>query len=827
MQNTAILFLTCLLVGAQTLADNPAPGARHPTPVILPPQITLIGPKASQRLLVEARRDGRFVGDWTAKAVFASSNPKVARVDKNGVVRPADDGTATLTATVNGQKVTAQVRVQKTRAPFIWSFRNHVLPVLTKAACNSGACHGALAGKGGLKLTLRGYDPEADHTVLTRQTMGRRVVPGDPAHSLFLLKPTMQIGHGGGYRLKRASPDYFVLAGWIQAGAPRPRPNDPALKHLEVFPDTATLKPGDTQQIIVRARYTDGRVEDVTRWVKFGTSDSSVATVDDDGRVKVAGSGEAAITVWFSSKVTFARVVSPFMEPREAGTRSPDHPITQSPSFIDALIHKKLAALNIPPSPPCSDPEFIRRAYLDAAGILPTPNEVRAFLADNTPDKRARLIDALLERPEFVDYWAYKWSDLLLVSSRKLNGTAMTAFYNWIRRSVQENKPWDRFIRDILTATGSNLENGAVNYYVIHKEPIDLTETTTQALLGMSVQCARCHNHPMEKWTQTDYYRMANLFSRVRLKNGDRSGEVLALVSDTGNINHPRLGAPLPPRPLDGPEMRLDDPRDRRQALADWMTAPDNPYVAKALVNRVWRHFLGRGLVEAEDDLRLTNPPSNQELLDALADDFVKNGYDVKRLIRQIMSSAAYQRSADPVGVNTQDNRYYSRYLVRRLPAEVLLDALSQVTGVPTTFEGYPKGTRALQLRDSQVASYFLTAFGRPQREQTCSCERQEETNVAQALHLANGDTINQKLRAPDGVIDRLIRTKADDAEVLNELYLSALCRYPTEAERAKLLPLLANVDAEEHHRKSDARRAALEDLFWAVLTSKEFLFNH
>lgn len=820
MRTTALLSLTCLFIVTRAFAESSAL-------VLLPERITLTGPQASQRLLVEARRDGQFVGDWTAKAVFASSNPKVARVDRHGVVRPVGDGAAILTATVGGQKARAQVRVQKARAPLAWSFRHHVLPVLTKAACNSGACHGALAGKGGLKLTLRGYDPEADHAVLTRQTMGRRVVPGDPSRSLLLLKPTLRIGHGGGYRLKRQSPDYFVLAEWIRAGAPRPRPNDPALKQLEVFPDVASLRPGDTQQIVVRAHYTDGRMEDVTRWVKFGTSDSRVATVDDDGRVKVAGSGEAAITVWFSSQVAFARIVSPH-ESKDTSIPPYSHPPTQG--FIDGLIYQKLAALNLPASPPCTDSEFIRRAYLDAAGILPTPQEVEAFLADRSPDKRARLIDALLERPEFVDYWAYKWSDLLLVSSRKLNGTAMTAFYHWIRRSVQENRPWDRFVRDILTATGSNLENGAVNYYVMHKEPIALTETTTQAFLGMSVQCARCHNHPMEKWTQTDYYRMANLLSRVRLKNGDRPGEVLALVSDTGNLNHPRLGVPLPPRPLDGPEMRLDDPRDRRQALADWMTAPDNPYVAKALVNRVWRNFMGRGLVEAEDDLRLTNPPSNQALFDALAADFVQNGYDVKRLIRQIMHSAAYQRSANPVGINAKDDRYYSRYLVRRLPAEVLLDALAQVTGVPTAFEGYPKGTRALQLRDSQVASYFLTAFGRPPREQTCSCERQQETSVAQALHLVNGDTLNQKLRATGGVIERLVRAEADDAEVLRALYLAALCRYPTEEERARLLPLLAESAPDPLALDSEneaARRAVLEDLFWAVLTSKEFLFNH
>jgi hypothetical protein len=792
---------------------------------LLPPRVDLSGAKATQSLVVERLQNGRHVGDLTARAVFSTSDPKVALVTKDGVVRPVGDGTAVITAAVGGQKAVTSVQVTGTRKPFAWTFRNHVLPVFTKASCNSGACHGALAGKGGLKLTLRGFDPGSDHEALTRQAAGRRVVAGDPGSSLALLKPTMTVGHGGGERIKKGSVDYSVLSEWIKAGAPRPKPTDPTLQRLEVFPTVTTLKSGDKQQILVRALYSDGHAEDVTRWVKFGTSDGNVATVDDQGAVKVMGSGEAAITVWFSSKVTFARVVSPFPNAPSSDTFGK----AARSNFIDEHVVNKLESLGIPPSAACTDAEFVRRAYLDAAGILPTVREVNEFVADSAPDKRTQLIESLLDRPEFVDYWTYKWSDLLLVSSRKLSGTALTSFYNWIRKSVEENKPWDRFAREILTAKGSNLDNGAANYYILHKEPIDLMETTTQAFLGMSLMCARCHNHPLEKWTQRDYYQMANLLSRVRLKNGDRAGEVLALASLEGDINHPRLGTPLPPRPLEAQEIALEDTRDRREALANWLTAPDNPYFAKAVVNRVWRNFMGRGLVEAEDDLRLTNPPSNQELLDALAHDFAKNGYDVKRLIRLIMTSAAYQRSAEPVGNGVKDDRYYSRYIVRRLPAEVLLDALSRVTGVPTEFAGYPKGTRALQLRDSQIASYFLTAFGRPERAQTCSCERQQEPSVAQALHLANGDTVNAKLRAPGSIVGQLVKDDASDEEVVKELFLSALSRLPTPTERAKLLPILAEtpLDPLASSAAKEARRQALEDLYWAVLTDKEFLFNH
>ena len=817
------VFAICSTVPAYT---EPERAAAKSELQILPPKITLNGVQSTQRLLVEARAGGQYASDRTHDSVFTSSNPKVAAIDLDGNVRAVGNGTTVITARVQKRSASAQVRVVGAGTPFAWNFRNHVLPILTKAGCNAGACHGAAAGKGGLKLSLRGYDPDTDYAVFTRQASGRRAAPGDPAHSLFLLKPTMALPHGGGRKIEPASRDYRVLAGWIQAGAPRPRPQDPRVQALEVFPVLTTLQPRDSQQILVRAQYSDGHSEDVTRWVKFGSSDNNVATVDDMGRAKMTGSGEAAITVWFSSKVTFARVVSPF-----PGSPSPDAYIKADRiNFIDDLILKKLQTLGLVPSAACSDGEFIRRATLDAAGVLPTPAETQSFVGDIATDKRQKLIDHLLARPEFTDYWAYKWSDLFLVSSKKLGPAAMKVFYDYLRKSVADNKPWNQLAREILTPSGSNLDNGAANYYVMHKDPIDLTETTTQAFLGMPLMCAHCHNHPPEKWTQRDYYQMANLFSRVRLKSGDRAGEVLVLASAEGNLNLPRLGAPLPPRPLDGEETALDDPADRRQKLADWLTSPANPYFAKALVNRVWRSFMGRGLVESEDDVRLTNPPSNQELLDALASDFIKNGYDVRHLIRTILSSAAYQRTSTPAGNNVKDDRYYSRYIVRRLPAEVILDGLSQVTGVPTEFAGYPKGTRALQLPDSQVASYFLTAFGRPERERTCACERQQEPNVAQALHLTNGDTINMKLRASGGLIDRLLKAEATDDQVLNEVYMAAFCRLPADTERSKAKAILKENNGPDRgnpFRTPEARRAVLEDLCWAVLTDREFLFNH
>ncbi|HMF11945.1 MAG TPA: DUF1549 and DUF1553 domain-containing protein, partial [Gemmataceae bacterium] len=501
-------------------------------------------------------------------------------------------------------------------------------------------------------------------------------------------------------------------------------------------------------------------------------------------------------------------------------------------NYIDELVLKKLASLRIPPSPLCTDAEFVRRAYLDVTGTLPTPDDVRKFVADASPNKRAKLIDALLERPEFVDYWTYKWADLLLVSTRRLPQSATWAFYQFIRQSVADNKRWDRFARDVLTASGNSLQNGAVNYFVLHKDVSDLTEATSLTFLGTSITCCRCHNHPLEKWTQDQYWSMANLFSRVAFKNGDRGGEVSVQAQPTGDVPHLRRGVPMPPAPLDYKPLPLDSTADRRAYFADWLTSPDNPYFAKALVNRVWRNFLGRGLVEAEDDLRQTNPPTNEELFEALAKDLVAHGYDVKTLIRTITNSATYQRSSKPLPENVADDRFYSHYLVKRLSAEVILDAYSQVTGVPTPFNqvvtgveggsaaygGYPLGTRALQLPDSLVASRFLDSFGRPERVQTCSCERQQDSSITQALHLNNGQTLNDKLRDKKCRIETWLAEKVGDDEAIRRVYQLALCREHTETELNKCRQLIGDGQT--------PRRDALEDLFWAVLTSKEFLFN-
>ncbi|MDX2032506.1 MAG: DUF1553 domain-containing protein [Blastocatellia bacterium] len=733
----------------------------------------------------------------------------------------AEAGPASAPVTLDTTRPVAEIETPAAG----WNFRNHVIPVLTRLGCNSGACHGALAGKGGFKLTLRGYDPELDFNVMTRQALGRRVNRSEPARSLLLLKPTMTIGHGGGKRLNVESLEYKVLSEWIAGGLAGPAESDPKIVRLDVTPREATLSPGQAAQLRVVAHYSDGHAEDVTRWVKYSTADAAVASVDDDGSVRAGGHGETAISLWYQSNVSFARVANPFPHaiPPEVFANAPRN------NFVDDLILRKLQTLRIAPSAQSGDGEFVRRAYLDATGTLPTAREAAQFIQDPAPEKRAQLIEALLQRDEYVDYWTNRHADTLLVSSRLLRENAMWSFYNWIRESVATNKPYDQFVREIVTANGNTLENGAANYYVLHKETTELNENFSMAFLGMSITCARCHNHPLEKWTQKQYYQMANLFARIGMKNGARDGDVQVYTNPFGEVNLPRLGKPLPPTPLDGVPLAFDAATDRREHLANWLTAPSNPYFARSFVNRVWKNFMGRGLVEAVDDMRATNPPSNEELLAALTRDFTDHKFDVKRLIRTIMNSAAYQRSSTPNETNRQDERFYSRYVIRRLPAEALLDAVSQVTGAPTIFPNFAAGTRAMQVPDARVNNYFLTVFGKPLRMVTVESERTAEPSVAQALHTINGDTINEKLRAPGGVVDSFIKLGLSDEMVIQHLYLAALSRAPRADEAARLLAALreAKAGAASPQEALTARRQAIEDVAWAILTSKEFLFNH
>ena len=782
---------------------------------ILPEKISLNGAITHQQLVLERVEDKQFIGEVKEGVTYTSSNPDIVRIEK-GFAVPVANGSATIKATAGNKTVSTKVTVAGMDKPAEWTFRNHVQPVLAKFGCSSGACHGAAAGQNGFKISLRGYDDDGDYLSLTRNTLGRRISLMEPAKSLLLTKPTGAVPHKGGIKFDTDSLEYRVLAEWIANGTPGPKQEDSRIERIEIVPNHVVLKPGEQQQILVRAHFNDGRVEDVTRWTKYTDANSEVTNVDEKGNVKVMGFGEGAITAWYLQRIAIATVTAPYTNslPKSVYAKAPKR------NFIDEQVLTKLRSLNLPPSPRCTDEEFIRRAYLDTIGILPTASETKAFLADTSSKKRDALIEQLLSRPEFVDYWAYRWSDLLLVKSEKLKPAAMWAYYNWVRDSVAKNKPWDQFAREVVTAKGSTLDNGAANFFILHEEPKVLAETTSQAFLGMSINCAQCHNHPMEKWTNNDYYSMANLFARVRAKAGAGEGNQIIVDASQGELVQPLTGKPRPPRPLDGQALTFESETNRREHLAKWLTAPENPYFTRAIVNRVWANFYGVGLVESVDDLRMTNPASNGELLASAADYLVKQKYDLKSLMRLILQSETYQRSSEPLPGNAADKRFYSRYYPRRLMAEVMLDAFSQVTGAPTEFKGYPNNWRALQLPDSNVKSYFLSSFGRPDRNATCTCERTDNPSVTQVLHISNGDTVNQKLTAKGNRIEQLLKAKTAPEQIVEEAYLSALSRQPTAKEKARILEVLQKTDEKE-------LRPVIEDIYWALLSSREFLFNH
>jgi hypothetical protein len=795
--------------------------------VIIPERITLSGPAAQQPLVVDRVADKRFIGQVTNTIQFTSSDTDVVRIE-NGAALPVRDGKATIRAKVGRETAKAEVVVSGMDKPFDWSFRNHVQPVLAKFGCSSGACHGAAAGKNGFTLSLRGYNDEGDYLALTRNSMGRRIVPSDPGRSLLVLKPTSAIPHKGGQKFTTEALEYKVLTEWIAAGTPGPKTNDTRIERIEIFPSAVTLRPGMTQQILVRAHFNDGHSEDVTRWAKYTSADQTVSTIEENGQVKVVGHGEGAVTAWYLSRLAIATVSAPYEQkvPRNSFTKALKR------NFIDGLALEKLQSLNIPPSPRCTDSEFIRRAFLDTVGVLPTADETRAFLENKSAKKRDVLVESLLKRPEFVDYWTYKWSDLLLVQSKKLKTPAMWSYYSWIRNHVEANTPWDKFVREIVTAQGSTLVNGAGNFFVLHDDPRTMAETTSQAFLGMSINCAKCHNHPMEKWTNDQYYKMANLFARTRSKVGTGDGDQIIFAASHGDLVQPLTGKPQVPEPLDGKPLPIDAADDRREHLADWLTSPENPYFTRAIVNRVWANFFGVGLVDPVDDLRKTNPASNEKLLDATATFLAAQKFDLKALMRAILQSETYQRSSVALKENAADKRFYSHYYPRRLSAEVLLDTYSQATDVATEFrvdlrnenrglgDKFPLGFRATQLPDTRVFSYFLKTFGRPDREKTCECERASEPSVAQVLHIMNGDTLGQKLAEKNSRVTRWMKDAAPPEKVVDEMFLLSLSRYPSELEKAKLVTAISTVDEKD-------KRAALEDAFWAVLSSREFLFNH
>jgi hypothetical protein len=785
-----------------------------------PAESVLVGRRAGAQLLATGRYSDGSVRDLSREAAWSTAAGAVAAVNQGGYAKPVGDGATEVVARVSSLEARGRLTVRDLdRSPPV-GFERDVLPALSKAGCNQGACHGTPSGKNGFRLSLRGYNPALDFLTLTHEAGTRRVSRIDPDASLVLLKGSGAVEHQGGQRFTAASLPYLLLRDWIAEDL-RPEPQDaPALVGVDVLPAARVVDaPGRAQQLAVRARYADGSSRDVTRLARFAPSDEAVATVDSFGLVrKAARRGEVVVTVHLGPQVGTSRLV--FLD-RVPGFAWPDPPEN---NFIDRHVFAKLRLLRIPPSDLADDYTFVRRVYLDAIGTLPTPDEVRAFASDRRPDKRARLIDALLERPEYVDYWALKWADRLGCNQRFVGLKGAFSYHRWVRDQVAANVPFDEFVRTIVTAKGSNYTTPPASFYRRLRSPEEAAEAVSQLFLGVRLQCARCHNHVAERWTQDDYYGFAAFFAQVRFKNGPQTyaqynKEETVYLKPGVEVVHPRTGAAMPPKPLLAPAANVAPGADRREALAEWLTAPENPFFAKAAVNRVWFHLTGRGIVDPVDDLRDSNPPASAELLQALADDFIAHGFDVKHTVRTVLNSRIYQLDARPLPLNADDARYFSHATVRLLGAEPLLDAVCQVTGVREPLFHLPAGTRAVQLPDGEFAHPFLRTFGQPSRSESCECERGSDSTLEQALQVVGGRTVGEKVRAAGNRLGALLATGRDDGRVVDELFLAALGRPAGPEERAAALAAFGRAGA--------VRRRAAEVLLWSLLNHPEFLFQH
>jgi Protein of unknown function (DUF1549)/Protein of unknown function (DUF1553) len=714
------------------------------------------------------------------------------------------------------------------------AFTTDVMAVLSKAGCNLGACHGNTNGKGGFKLSLRGEDPAADYQALVRQVDQRRVNLLDPPASLILQKPTGQVAHQGGVRFHRDSWEYHLLCDWITSGAAGPRSDTPQVVRLDVKPATVVLvEPAEQVQLEAIAHFSDGSQRDVTALACYELT-NRLATIDSSGLVHRDELGETTVIVRFLSQQVAVRIAFLPARPEFAWSEPP------AANYIDELVHAKLRTLQMNPSALADDAAFVRRAYLDAIGLLPTADEARRFISDPSPEKRTRLIDDLLARPEFAEHWALKWADLLRNEEKVLDAKGVDAFYTWIRESIADGKPLNQFVRELVAARGSTYENPPANFYRANRDPLTRGETAARLFLGVRLQCARCHNHPYDRWTQDDYYSWAALFGRIdyEIKKNDRKdkfdkhefdGEQIVLIRDAGEVENPRLKQSASPKFLGADTPPMEPEADRLPPLADWLSSPENELFAKSQANFIWYHLLGRGLVEPIDDFRVTNPPSNPALLDTLARDLVTSGFDLRHLVRTIMNSRTYQLSSEPNETNAADEANFARAIVRRLPAEKLLDAQCQVLDIAVELNGYPLGTRAGQVKGTvrirsrdrrpSSADRFLKTFGKPDRLLACECERSNETTLKQAFTLIGDEGLEAMLAKGDGRLARLARSERSDREIVADLYWSALGRDPNAAELAAAEELLASA--------GEDRFPTLQDIVWAVLNSKEFVFRH
>ncbi len=875
-------IVAVLMGGAQVAAAPDAPEVDVPLePITIgEPQSIEVSPaefllqsrgEKVQLIVTGVYADGH-VQDLTRVAEFASRDPSIAVVE-DAVVLPRSDGETTIVVKAGKQAASVTLRVVGVagkRAQKSVSFRHDVLAALSKQGCNSGACHGSPTGKGGFRLSLRAFDAELDEFTLLREDYGRRTNPFDAESSLLLMKPLMRVPHGGGRKLEATDPAFGVLRDWIAAGTKVDDPDTSRCVGIEILPgDNRTLaRPAHTQQLSVLAKFSDGTVRDVTELAVYSVSDNEVARVTRGGLVIGLDRGEAAILVRYlefveSTIMTFVREFD--------GYEWNDPPTN---NFIDSLVHAKLRKLRYLPSELCSDAEFLRRVSLDLTGALPTVAAAQRFLGNSSPNKRSELVDELLERPEYAKFWTLKWGDLLRMNSVQVGADGVYKYHRWVEQTIAANVPYDEFARQLLTASGSTIHNPPANFYRTANDMNDCVESISQIFLGARLQCAKCHNHPFESWTQDNYYGMGAFFHRVQRKKGQGVDELLVWMSTNGDVTQPRTGEKMKPWvPVAGVLEEVNS-SDHRTTFADWLTSPDNPFFARIEANRIWSHLFGRGIVDPVDDFRASNPPSNAPLLDALAADFVEHGFDRKHLIRTILNSRTYQMSYVPNRFNESDEKYFSHFQPRLLSAEQMLDAICHVTGTTERFGALPPGMKATQIPAPDVANHeFLKLFGQPERDTVCECERVKESNLGMALQFVNGPLIEGKVQAADNRFRRSLEAGRTDEEIVTEMHLAALSRRPTSDEMASSLDHLANkrreLEAQNARVREELTQAneelaeltaatspssaerleaakakiaelesalvsaehvraiGLEDICWVLLNRNEFLFNH
>ncbi len=806
MKRTApICLLTLLVLTAAVSAQVPAEVS------VFPPEINLFTSRAKQTFVVQTVQADGITRDVTAQAKVTPANPTLVRLDKN-VIYPVADGASELTVEFAGKSVKVPVKVKDARVDRPISFRLDVMPVFMASGCNQGSCHGAARGKDGFRLSLFGFDAEGDHYRLTREMNGRRVNLALPAESLLLEKATGKVPHTGGSRFTDQSEHHQNIVRWLEAKAPNDPPTVATPTGVELYPKVVVLDgKGEKQQMVVRAKYSDGTERDVTGLALFLSNNDTSAKIDAAGMVTAGERGEAFVMARFSTFTVGSQVIA---LPKGLQFSFPNVPEN---NYIDKLVNAKLKKLRIAPSELCTDEVFLRRAYLDVIGILPTIEEYDRFMADKSPNKREKLIDELLGRKEFAELWVLKWAELLQIrSSQQVSYKAMLLYYNWLTDKIARNVPMDQTVQELLGANGGTFKNPATNYYQNETDTLKVSENVAQVFMGMRIQCAQCHNHPFDRWTMNDYYSFAAFFSQIGRKGTDDPRETVVFNSGGGEVTHPVTRQVMKPKFLGGAEPDVAG-KDRRVVMAKWLASPENPYFATNLGNIVWGHFFGQGIIHEVDDVRISNPASNPELLAELGKKFTEYKYDFKKLVRDICTSRTYQLSTQPNPSNEGDTRNFARSAVRRIKAETFLDCISQVTETKNKFPGLPQGARAVQIADGGISTYFLTTFGRATRETVCSCEVKLEPTLSQSLHLLNGDATTSRI-AGGNLIGRRLEAKKSPKEIIEELYVRSLSRKPTPAEMQKLEAIVA---AETDKRK------ALDDVFWAILNSREFMFNH